>query len=71
MAGGCTVIKVNGSRLDSLGYDFGLRYPCGRCVPYACYEDAKAEQAAGMECTLVFRELFATEWVEASEDPQH
>lgn len=61
------MIKVNGSRLESAGYQFGLKLSDGKMIICRSYKTAiKARVAFGGE--LQFRELWATEWTEASDD---
>lgn len=61
------MIKVNGSRLDSIGYQFGLMLRDGSVTCSRSYDEAN-EIGVRFGGTIVFRELYATEWTEATLD---
>ena len=60
------MIKVNGSPLESAGYQFGLYLGDGKMIICKSYNAAKKMQTIS-NGELQFRELWATQWTEAPE----
>ena len=61
-------MMVNGQRIESDGYEFGMRRPDGYVVPCDSMEDAQNLCSKIIGGAVVFRAVYVTPWMETEGD---